>query len=89
MNASEFGARYRRALKHIEVCEGGGRISDREIADRLAALGFPRKALSTVGRWRRGESIPDVHTIYGLAKACQVEPSWIAFGEGTPPDFGR
>lgn len=78
-----FGDRYRLALKCLELREGGANITDKEMVELVArATGQPPKAVTTANRWRKG-AVPDLTTISGIARVCEVDPGWLAFGEAS------
>ena len=77
-----FGTRFFQALQDLGKTEGTG-VSQGKVAVRVAKiLKEKTKRDNTVSQWRNGKSLPDVVTIFVLAKVLDVSPGWLAFGEG-------
>ena len=77
-----FGTRFFQALQDLGKTEGTG-VSQGEVAARVAKiLKEKTKRDNTVSQWRNGKSLPDVVTVFVLARVLGVSPGWLAFGEG-------
>jgi transcriptional regulator with XRE-family HTH domain len=65
----------------------GRKIEQAEIAERVAKLlGRDPFTPAAVSKWLNGSSEPNLETIQAIAKAFEVDPGWLAFGEGDPPN---
>lgn len=82
IDANGFGERLRTARGQREV---RGRVSYEEIADAVAERTGrkPAHRPTSVGRWFKGESVPDVPSIWALANFFGVDPGWLAFGDAS------
>lgn len=77
---ASFRVRLRQAHKALEMATGRD-IGQDEIGKRLGELrGTAPVPQGTVSRWFRG-TIPALETIIGLARAYEVDPGWLAFGQ--------
>ena len=77
-----FGTRFFQALQDLGKTEGTG-VSQGEVAVRWAKILRERtRRDNTVSKWRNGKSLPDVVTVFVLARVLDVRPGWLAFGEG-------
>ena len=83
-----FGTRFFQALQDLGKTEGTG-VSQGEVAVRVAKiLKEKTKRDNTVSQWRNGKSLPDVVTVFVLARVLDVRPGWLAFGEGDMREDG-
>lgn len=41
----------------------------------------------TITHLEAGDTVPGVDTVEALAKALEVDPCWLAYGRGTPPEW--
>lgn len=57
-------------------------MADKSQEDLASALGLTREAISQIERGQVKD--PSVGRITALAALCDVDPSWLAFGTGTP-----
>lgn len=74
-----FGDRFFDAWAHLDQRERR-RVSGVEFARRVGKeLKSSPPSGSTVGRWKEG-TIPDITTVAAIARACDVDPGWLAFG---------
>lgn len=56
------------------------RLTDREWGDRVGKLLKHDLSSSTLTRWQSGQTVPDLEQVLAMAKVCQVDPGWLAFG---------
>jgi transcriptional regulator with XRE-family HTH domain len=64
------------------------KLTQGELGEMVGKAGGVPVAQNTVSGWFRS-AMPDVHDIEYLAKALEVDPGWLAFGEAStaqPPD---
>jgi transcriptional regulator with XRE-family HTH domain len=65
----------------------GRKIGQSEIARDVGRLmGRESFTQAAVSRWLNGEVDPDVKTVLAIAQAFEVDPGWLAFGTGEPPN---
>lgn len=76
-----FGRRLRSAVRRFDEAHDVD-VSQSEIAEMAARIAdeIPKRS-SSVSAWFRGKSLPAMTTLVGLAKALEVDPGWLAFGE--------
>jgi transcriptional regulator with XRE-family HTH domain len=65
----------------------GRKIEQSEVA-KLVGKELGRESLTqgAVSHWLSGRNEPDLATIAAIAKALDVDPGWLAFGQGREPD---
>lgn len=64
----------------IKACRDNYKLSLRDLAERCDTITY-----SYIGQLERGlKDNPTVGTIEELARALNVNPSWLAFGKGKP-----
>ena len=77
-----FSSRLFRAWHFLQLRKGGGATQE-WLGRRVGKmLGEEEISQSAVSRWFRG-SVPDLETIAAMAKALEVDPGWLAFGEAS------
>jgi len=59
-------------------------ISRRDLASRLGGDKY-----STLSKIEEGESMPGIDTVELLARALGVSAGWLAYGEGTAPEWAK
>lgn len=77
-----FAQRLRRAFRHLEDVRGED-LTQPQFADLVAAeLGRERAhSQNAVSTWFK-TGVRDVDVIWGIARACGVRESWLAFTDG-------
>lgn len=82
MSAQNFSARLFRAWHLLQIRKQGG-VTQEWLGKRVGRiLGEEDLSQSAVSRWFKG-AIPDLDTIEAMAKALEVDPGWLAFGEAS------
>jgi transcriptional regulator with XRE-family HTH domain len=65
----------------------GRKIEQAEIAELVGkVMGRGPFTQAAVSKWLNGDSEPNLETIRAIAKVFEVDPGWLAFGEGDPPN---
>lgn len=82
--ASTWQERVFRALQALEQARGQ-RVPQEEIAELVGRRLRRSVGQTTIGRWIRGEVIPDLAAIAALAHVLGTTPEWLAWGRGEPP----
>ena len=79
----EFVARLLEAFLHLSG-QAGRKLGYRDLGDRVGEiLGEGPINQSKLTRWFNGETEPDLREVRAIAKACGVDPGWLAFGEAS------
>ena len=80
MTEQGFSIRLFRAWHLLQIRKGGGATQE-WLGKRVGRiLGEAEVSQSAVSRWFKGAT-PDLETIAAIAKALDVDPGWLAFGE--------
>jgi transcriptional regulator with XRE-family HTH domain len=77
-----FSVRLFRAWHLLQIRKGGGATQE-WLGKRVGRLlGEAELSQSAVSRWFKGAT-PDLDTIAAIAKALEVDPGWLAFGDAS------
>lgn len=81
-NGTGFGARLTHAWLRWQLLHHR-ELQQRELGEIVSTALERRQPYdaSQVSRWFGGRSVPDLRTICEIARALDVDPGWLAFGE--------
>jgi transcriptional regulator with XRE-family HTH domain len=82
LSAEEIGIRIFHARLEASA-QRREQLSQHAVGALVAELLRRRRPITaaTVSRWESGDALPSLPTVDAIARACGVDPGWLAFGE--------